>query len=49
MKVKDGKCEGCGKNDKADRHKCPFKVEINEDHTECVCCEDCEHECAMEI
>lgn len=31
-------------------HSCPFKIEIHDDEeTLCDCCEDCEHECAMEI
>jgi len=31
-------------------HTCPFSSEINgDDDTLCDCCEDCEHECAMDI
>lgn len=31
-------------------HECPFASEIHDDHeTMCCCCEDCAHECAMEV
>lgn len=42
------KC-GCG-NDGESSHTCPFKEEINGDsETECNCCDDCKHQCAMDI
>lgn len=29
---------------------CPYKSEINDDsETLCTCCEDCRHECLMDI
>lgn len=31
-------------------HTCPFSSEIHgDDESLCDCCEDCEHECAMDI
>lgn len=31
-------------------HLCPYGMEINEDHESlCLCCEDCEQECADDI
>jgi len=40
------RCKGAG----CDPHLCPYASEINDDHeTLCTCCEDCEHECAMDI
>lgn len=38
----------CG-NEAASPHVCPFNSEINNDDTECRCCEDCEASCADEI
>jgi hypothetical protein len=44
------KCSRCLVNEEADPHTCPFRAEINDDNeTECSCCEDCTHECAMDI
>ena len=42
---------GCGKNPASDPHLCPYQYEINDndDPEYCVCCPDCEHECAMDI
>lgn len=39
------KCQGEGKED----HTCPFSEDINGDDTPCNCCEECEHQCAMDI
>ncbi len=39
---------GC-KNKAAFSHPCPFNSEINNDGTECECCEMCEAGCADEI
>jgi hypothetical protein len=31
-------------------HHCPYASEINDDHEEkCTCCDECTHECAMDI
>ena len=47
------KCEGghCkGKNDAEEPHTCPYAEDINDDHESlCTCCNDCAHECAMDI
>lgn len=40
---------GCG-NPAEPLHSCPFKEEINDDsETLCNCCNDCRHECAMDV
>lgn len=36
-------------NKAASPHVCPFNSEINDDETECECCEECEAGCADEI
>ena len=42
------KCK-CGK-DGLENHSCPFSEEIHDDsETMCNCCDDCRHECAMDI
>lgn len=44
------KCPSCEKNNANELHTCPFKEEINNDsETLCECCDDCTHECAMDI
>jgi hypothetical protein len=44
------KCEGCGKAAPEEPHPCPFRQEIHgDDETLCNCCDDCVHECAMDI
>lgn len=30
-------------------HTCPFGQEIEDDNSECTCCEYCTEECAMKI
>lgn len=30
-------------------HPCPYKVELEDDHTLCQCCYDCKHECAQDV
>lgn len=30
-------------------HTCPFAVEIHDDHRKCTCCDECTHECRMDI
>jgi len=43
----ESNCKECKKNTKS--HPCPFAQEINNDDTECNCCEDCTDECSMDI
>lgn len=43
-------CPTCKKNPAASAHTCPFQCEINDNEEfECHCCDDCRHECAMDI
>lgn len=44
-------CPSCGKNPAAiEPHTCPFAEDVEDDHeTLCQCCEECTHECAMDI
>lgn len=43
-------CPRCPKNAGTAPHTCPYSVDINDDsETLCTCCDDCEHECAMDI
>lgn len=43
-------CGKCHVNKGQDSHTCPFKVEINNDSaTKCRCCNECRHECAMDV
>lgn len=43
-------CPSCKKNPATEPHKCPYRVEINDDEEfTCTCCEDCEYECAQDI
>lgn len=40
----------CGKNPAQPDHPCPYQQEINDENRDvCVCCNDCMHECAMDI
>lgn len=39
------KCKGIGDRDCI----CPFQAEINCEDVNCGCCDDCAHECAMDI
>ena len=41
----------CGKNPAKELHSCPFAEEINgnDDPEFCTCCDDCRHECCMDI
>lgn len=43
------KCESCGKNPATEEHTCPFSEEIHDDGRLCTCCDDCAHQCAMDI
>ena len=39
-----------GKGQAQEPHTCPYQSEINDDKTTlCTCCDDCAHECAMDI
>ena len=42
-------CE-CGKNPATEPHTCPYKEEIEDDHTTlCTCCKECEDQCADDV
>lgn len=43
------KCMCCMRPVDGNLHNCPFALEINNDETLCNCCDDCEHQCAMDI
>ncbi len=32
-----------------DEHTCPFEMEIHDEDIPCKCCDDCRHQCAMDI
>jgi hypothetical protein len=43
-------CECCQKNPAVDPHICPYAADVNNDNeSECTCCDECAHECAMDI
>lgn len=44
-------CDRCNKNESNGNRSCPYACEINDDCTEdyCNCCDECAHECAMDI
>jgi hypothetical protein len=40
----------CGKPGTDEPHECPYQAEINDCRDDvCNCCENCAHECAMDI
>ena len=44
------KCQTCGENEAQEPHTCPYAEEIyNDSETLCNCCDECSHECAMDI
>lgn len=46
----DNKCQNCMKNEGQEQGPCPYKVEIyGDEETLCNCCEDCQHECYMNV
>lgn len=47
---KDGR-SGCINPPSAKRHSCPYQADVNndDDPKHCRCCENCTHECAMDI
>lgn len=45
----ESKCTRCG-GEGTEPHTCPYAEEIHYDYdTLCTCCEDCTHECLMDI
>ena len=40
-------CKGAGIAQ--EDHECPYSSEINNDHSTCNCCEECEYQCSMDI
>lgn len=51
---RDGGCKKCPSNSCSELasdepHRCPYAWETNGDDSECDCCEECEHQCAMNI
>jgi len=45
-----GLCSHCQKNPASAPHACPYAEEIeNDSETQCTCCAECSHDCAMEI
>jgi hypothetical protein len=55
VSIIDGdKCSGrggCQQLATTEPHRCPYAAEINDNHDDefCTCCDDCTHECAMDI
>lgn len=44
------KCKRCDKRPATEMHTCPYQEEINDDHElHCDCCDECQHDCAMDI
>lgn len=44
------KCQKCKKPVDGELHSCPFQADVHNDNTPCCnCCDDCAHECAMDI
>ncbi len=41
----------CGNNPAKEPHSCPYAEELagNDDPEYCICCDDCMHECCMDI
>ena len=45
----DDKCR-CGKEATKELHSCPYNADVNNDDTPCcTCCDECVHECSMDI
>ena len=49
MQSEHGECPECGAEGAAQEGECPYQSEINETTLMCDCCEQCRHECAMDI
>lgn len=48
--ISSGKCSKCKVNDAQLEHTCPYKEEMRDDSDSlCDCCDDCAHECAMDV
>ncbi len=43
-----GTCPRCD-NPAGDEDRCPFEMEIHDEDIPCKCCDDCRHQCAMDI
>lgn len=39
----------CGRGFTKQSHTCPFSSEVYKDYKRCSCCDDCTHECFLEI
>lgn len=49
LKAQESKCQKCG-NKAQPMHPCPYRSDIDGDNeTMCNCCEECQHECAMDV
>lgn len=44
-------CDRCQKNPSSGLHRCPYASEINDNNDDeyCNCCDDCTHQCCMDI
>jgi len=43
-------CQSCHEAPATEQHTCPYAAELGDDHeTLCNCCDDCAHQCAMDI
>lgn len=43
-------CPQCQKNEALNDHVCPYAADVNNDEKSlCNCCEECMHQCAMDI
>jgi hypothetical protein len=45
-----GLCDRCKKNPASGpEHTCPYVAELYDEQEYCNCCDDCDHECCMDI
>lgn len=42
-------CPVCKKNPVGKLHICPYDQDVNNGNTHCFCCDECTHECLMDI
>jgi hypothetical protein len=42
-------CGKCEKHVAEDPHSCPYAESVYHDESPCNCCDDCAHECGMNI
>jgi hypothetical protein len=48
--MRNNKCGSCNLNPSNEGHTCPYAEEINNNEkTLCDCCDECTHECCMDI